>query len=891
MLNSFFGLEMGKRALNAFRMGIEVAGHNVSNVNTPGYSRQRVNLSTTDPYTEPGLMRPNIPGQIGTGVKVDEIVRIRDEFLDFQYRSELSTLGYWSKIKGLYDTVQLYIGDANGTGVQSAFNAFWSSLQSLQKDPESSAARQAVVDSAKSLGQMVDTLVNGYDQYASMVNQEVKSYVDQANSVLHELASLNNQIARIQGSGQNPNDLMDKRDLLLDKLSQMLDVCIQKPFQNGDVTGEFFITLNGKTLLQGDKVRELVAHPFQWEGKTYYDVQVRDNEFDIVENCNVALAVATGPEGVHQLNVDRLANGLEWTVGGEDAYCLNEDGTIKTDPNDNPIRMRLRPMDPTEALGMLGSFRIQVGSQGTQVSSKIFSNSNNPDLNPGDILGKGSPGDTYTFRIGAHDYEANVTVTWNETSQQWDMTSDAFVPGSGGMSSTGDHLTVDDLTGFLKTVLPTGGNDGFAIKSGGAAGTHGDTQFSIASNNNWLITISDVYGDLAAQMNMVETNPVITIDVEETDSLETIRNKINEKYQEAYGLTSPEQWVHASLAQDVDQSWYLTIASDVAGEAQRITIMGDEDGNSQILRRLGLVKTVQIGTNGSGDPIYREVTGYSKVAQDASFTFDGIRYLSADNKFEKARRIPAGTNRNDYSASKEEIVSEGLWLELKGVGRTAITVRHHVRGGEIKALEDIRDGLIPQLKGDLDEMIWSLVNSFNAYQYSGYGIGDDINTTGVAFFDSLGFRSGAASSLKVADLIASGNLSLIGAAMGKLDADGKAVFGTSAGTGSGTNAARMAAMKSAKLLDNASASLGDFYAAYLSEIGSDAARAELMYKAQKNLTDQIDVQRQSIMGVNIDEEMLDILMYNQAFNAMARYVTTIDEMLNTLINGFGLVGR
>lgn len=887
MLNSFFGLEMGKRALNAFRMGIEVAGHNVSNVNTPGYSRQRVNLATTDPYTEPGLMRPNIPGQIGTGVKVDEIVRLRDEFLDFQYRSELSALGYWSKIKGLYDTVQLYIGDVNGAGVRAALDGFWSSLQDLQKAPESSAARQAVVDSAKSLGQMVDTLIDGYDQYASIANQEVKSYVDQANSVLNELASLNSRITRIQGSGQNPNDLLDKRDLLLDKLSQMLDICIQDPFRNGDVTGEFFVTLNGKTLLQGDKVRELVAHAFQWEGKTYYDVQVRDNEFDIVENCNVALAVATGPEGVHQLNVDRLANGLEWTAGGEDAYCLDENGMIKTDPNNNPIRMRLRPMDPAEALGMLGSFRIQVGSQGTQVSSKIFSNSNNPDLVPGDILGKGNPGDTYTFRIGAHDYEANVTVTWD--GAHWNMTSDVFVPGTGDMSSTGDHLTVDDLTAFLKTVLPTGGNDGFTIKSGGAESTHGDTQFSIASNNNWLMTISDVYGDLAAKMAIAGTNPVITIDVEETDSLETIRNKINEKYQEAYGLTTPEQWVHASLVQDAGQSWYLTIASDVAGEAQRITVMGDEDGNNQILRRLGLVKTVQIGA--AGAPIYREVTGYSKVAEDASFTFDGIRYLSADNKFEKARRVPSGTNRTDYSASKEEIVSEGLWLELKGVGRTAITVRHHVRGGEIKALEDIRDGLIPQLKGDLDEMIWSLVNNFNAYQYSGYGIGDDIDTTGVAFFDSPGFRSGAASSLAVDELIASGHLSLIGAAMGKLNSDGNAVYGMSAGTGSGTNAARMAAMKNSKLLNNSSASLGDFYAAYLSEIGSDAARADLMYKAQKNLTDQIDVQRQSVMGVNIDEEMLDILMYNQAFNAMSRYVTTIDEMLDRLINGFGVVGR
>ena len=71
MLNSFFGLEMAKRALNAFRQGIEVAGHNVANVDTEGYSRQRVNLSTTDPYTVPGLSSPAIAGQIGTGVKVD----------------------------------------------------------------------------------------------------------------------------------------------------------------------------------------------------------------------------------------------------------------------------------------------------------------------------------------------------------------------------------------------------------------------------------------------------------------------------------------------------------------------------------------------------------------------------------------------------------------------------------------------------------------------------------------------------------------------------------------------------------------------------------------------------------------------------------------------------
>ena len=82
----------------------------------------------------------------------------------------------------------------------------------------------------------------------------------------------------------------------------------------------------------------------------------------------------------------------------------------------------------------------------------------------------------------------------------------------------------------------------------------------------------------------------------------------------------------------------------------------------QLLRRLGLVGLEQIGTTITGDPIYREVTAYKKIAEDAYFTFNGIGYLSADNKFDKARRIPAGNNRNDFSATRLEQVSEGIFL-------------------------------------------------------------------------------------------------------------------------------------------------------------------------------------------------------------------------------------
>ncbi|MDR1376829.1 MAG: flagellar hook-associated protein FlgK, partial [Synergistaceae bacterium] len=421
-MNSFSGLEMAKRALNAFRQGIEVAGHNVANVKTEGYSRQRVNLSTTDPYASPGLSSPAIPGQIGTGVKVDEIIRIRDQFLDFQYRSELSTLGYWSKINNFYETVQLYIAEPLGDGIRAGFDTFWNSLKELQENPESVAIRESMVQSATSLGTMIDSLVKGYDEYATMVNTEVQSLVSEANSMLYQVAALNKEIYQIQALGQHPNDLLDKRDLLLDKLTEMLDVDIQEPFKNGDITGEFFLTLNGRTLVQGDKVRELVAHAFQWENKTYYDVQVRDNEFDIVENTDVALALATGPEGVHQLSVYRLANGEEWTVGGEDPLCLNPNGSLKT----------------------------------------LLTSKNFPD---GIVLSPGSTGDTQTFTVTSGSDKVDFILEWDITTTPpttepptplgtWTIKANV----NGALSTVvdtvfSDTLTVDELTKYMQDVF------------------------------------------------------------------------------------------------------------------------------------------------------------------------------------------------------------------------------------------------------------------------------------------------------------------------------------------------------------------------------------------------------------------------------------------------------
>ena len=746
MSSTFGGLELGRSALNAFRLGMQTVGHNISNMNTEGYSRQRVNYTTVTPENIIGV------GQVGQGMTISSIERIRDEFLDFQFRDNQATLGYWEKINDLYDSIQNYISEPNSSGVRSAMDTFFTNMQTLQEKPEDTSARQALVTSANSLGSMLGNLIDSFNTYNESINLEIQQAVDDANSMLHDIAALNKEIYEAETLGQNANDLRDSRDVLIDKLSKMMDISYNEPKEYDGVKGEFFLSVNGKVLVQGLNVRELKAHAFMWDNQVYYDVQVAENEFDIVDDPNIAEALATGAEGSYQLTVDRIANGVEWTAGGGNAHCLetyavktsdfadgkiltedsadipyklqfrvlNDDKTpsvltvkidregtgwklraekdgasiaedvtsssdlgvdklkefinsvagsnsveLKADTDGNSlvfmstlgddypveltdlgalteakrelqaVNMRTDPTDLNDPLNISGSFRIQVGTQGTRVTSKNFGANAGKNLKEGEILTAISDEDTtsirkHTFRVGVSGDQADISATWNASTNKWVLSSDL-----GLSKEAGNTLTVKDLTEFMSSVFTKAGNsDNPALSAmrvtSGKSSSGTITQFYVESKDNHLVSISDVEGNLAESMGMVNENPVITIDVESSDSLITIRNKINEKYQEEFGLTQPEQWVHASV-----DNGYLEISANVAGEAQRITLMGSEDGNMQVLRRLGLTqnKSISLEIGGKMYSSFREVAYIPStgVAEDASFSLNGVRYLSSDN--------------------------------------------------------------------------------------------------------------------------------------------------------------------------------------------------------------------------------------------------------------------
>ena len=232
-ISSFMGLQTALRGLLASQEAIDTTGHNIANANTPGYSRQRANLTESNALTIPAYS--NVTGggvQLGTGVDVTTINRIRNVFLDIQYRAQNTTENYAATQSGILDQVQTGLAEPSDHGLQSQLSAFWSAWSDLANAPTSPAAKQTVIDNATSLTQTF----NAIDQQLSTIQtQTATQYASltgtggQLQSDANQIAALNGSISQAMAAGQNPNDLMDKRDALIDDLSTLGSVSVTDP--------------------------------------------------------------------------------------------------------------------------------------------------------------------------------------------------------------------------------------------------------------------------------------------------------------------------------------------------------------------------------------------------------------------------------------------------------------------------------------------------------------------------------------------------------------------------------------------------------------------------------------------------------------------------------------
>lgn len=247
MRSTFHSLETAKRALFTQQAALSTTGHNIANANTEGYSRQTVNMQATRPIEAVGMSHSAAPGQLGTGVEFNSITRIREQFLDKQYRNQNMDVGNWNIQADTLSKLEDVFNEPSDTGIRSLIDKLWNSWSDLAQDPENVTGRKIVRETALALADSINLTSKQLGDMRTDLTANIATKANEINTYLTNIAELNQEITRITGYGDDANDLMDQRDLLTDKLSKIVNINVTNTDQG------YAISMGGVPLVEGNE--------------------------------------------------------------------------------------------------------------------------------------------------------------------------------------------------------------------------------------------------------------------------------------------------------------------------------------------------------------------------------------------------------------------------------------------------------------------------------------------------------------------------------------------------------------------------------------------------------------------------------------------------------------
>ena len=245
-LSSLF--DIARTALATSQQALTVVGHNVSNVNTPGYSRQEAVVVERPPVN-------GLPGMVGTGVEATTIRRNVDQFIEKQITVSQQSLGRLSLSKDELFRLQGIFGDSNDQGIGARLSDFFAGLQDVSTSPGELTARSVLLSKASQLAASLNQAAGDLATSRQSLNFQVSQTITEINSLTSQLAELNGKITTAEITGQNANDLRDQRQVALNELAKRIDVTSIEN-RNGSLT---VFAARGQVLVEGDTHRDLAA--------------------------------------------------------------------------------------------------------------------------------------------------------------------------------------------------------------------------------------------------------------------------------------------------------------------------------------------------------------------------------------------------------------------------------------------------------------------------------------------------------------------------------------------------------------------------------------------------------------------------------------------------------
>jgi flagellar hook-associated protein 1 len=919
--------------LQASQTALRTAGHNISNANTVGYSRQQVEYATRPEQ------RAGTAGFIGSGVTVTNIERVVNEFVTTQLRLDTAAFNQLNTYNSNIGKIDKLFSDIN-TGLAGGMQSYFSALQNAADDPSSVPARQLLVTETDSLTVRFNNLYDRLTEVEKGVQSEIKTNIEQVVTVAKTIANLNDSIGKknASSSGGAPNDLLDQRDEALRKLSELISVQLVKdtngninafigngePLVVGPQVSSFEVTNDGKILISNGKNSFDITSQVQG-GKLGGLVDFRESVLRPSMNNLGRLAIVFAD----QFNTQQ-AQGLD--LDGEygtpifadyNQDNLAYDRVIHGDNNPPFDRLLSVTIEDTQLLTASdyefsiapnsNNFTVTRKSDGKMVEQGMLSGAYPRDISFDGITlhlqsGSFQGGDSFTLsptRMGARDISSLINRA-EDFAFAVPVRALAVTENSGnGVISPGRVLSVEDMDGNSLPIFSVPGK----LSPPLVVRFTSETTYEILDNTDPAHPV-----DLIPPIREQTFVPGVNNELFSVDKGETRVVGQGQRLGLPAGRTSiatdnsvsgfvqtngypAEQFMFSlrdSATGSITTKNIITQSGNSA--AQTAALMNTVKGVSANAFTSAAITDIQIDPAGFTYPLQITLNGENliehvgtalaievpdpNVNEVAFNNYLAERINSNGNLQSLGIRATSGHNAITGAPEVRIVASSGVDLEFRLQAYSSVPASLPVQ--PINNFISINDG-----QGNPNVRLTGIDDPASALEeQDAIVVGGRIDVTlaaGVSF-STVPSTSQLFGDSTSADFARSSYIGLQASITGKPKAGDRFLIDfNSDASNDNRNALEMVALENKKTLDGSTNSFGQDYGRLVEEIGTKSSLAKINTEASKSLLEQTQALRDGYAGVNLDEEAADLIRFEQMYTANARVISVARELFDTLL--------
>lgn len=969
-MSLFNTLNTGVSGLFSSKTAMNAVSQNIANVNNPNYSRRQVNITTNTPVSYGGF-------EMGTGSKIESIERIRNQFLDIQYRKYNSDYGYWKTMNSNLNYIQSLYGEPSEDGFRKSFDDFWGSIHKILSEPTVPENKRELVYKAQELANKMNSLYSDINNVKENLNNDLSTSVKDINDKLEELSNLNKQIKGLKSQGISVNDLLDQRDKILDELSEKFNFTAKE-----QKDGQISIILKNTVILNGEtykklNIKEVDGKKFIFVDKNILQLksgslgaisELRDKVIsDQLNRLNELAATFYDTLNlIHEEGFD-----LTGTIRGLNFFNEVPSGNLQTDKLRRIAGSKLLSGEPKNYVDSYLKF-----NQNTKDDIKV-----NFDIGTGELINiENGFEDTndYTATINSGEGLDNLSKGnkfRGDFKYKYNVQNGGLLTFSNeGGSSLDSRLVIDFNNNVFKQLgLPT--KEVNALKWSSIPTDKGIMTFKGPGNYSETLNLQGInsINEIAQRINsdadgdgnndgglklvraFVRDNELYIVPTDKSylDMKNVIIDDplgmLHEMNSNSVSLTALDTSQN-SLKNAMGLYAYKTKTFDLSSfdETDNVNItISYKDGSAQYSNTI--LKSYLDGTtigNNNEFQIVRNGEEFEILpgADNSTFSWENInniqiqvgsKTISVENFYydedSAANKIVSQGWAGDKQSAKLKLKSDedlkwrmnfldfGSFISIQGkkvqldfnrdtlkslvdkINETNTGVlAFYTPGGRLvlKADKTINYDLKnAEIKGPekLFEMLglWKHIDSSQPYSEEFTLLNPDFQSS--EFENKLKYVSkfilsdniNMAENLKVKDYLLS-NPDMLAMDLGKkVDTDDDGEVDTLIPTGEHSSSLWEEGymLKSAKLLSDGRHDFEDYISDMITDVGLSGQKAKKMEINSDSLRTEFYNQRESVKGVSLDEEMSNMIKYQQAFNAAAKVINVVDGMLDKIING------